>query len=240
MCKGCWNSKDKACKSFPTADTEAVASLRDVISYWVQVPRHRRALWEAAGGAPCRTRAVPVGSNGPSTGHGPAPQLPWRCLGAVWVRKSKTLPGHEEWGKKCEEQPWEPWEESGRREEVLQASWQGSPAAPGETKLEQVDKPWRIHGHGGPMLEQAYPEGVQHMGKSTVEQRKSVKRKKQQRGAVMDWPQSTISHPLVTVGEGGKGRRDAYEEVKLRAWNKEVGGKVVLQFVLVSYYPKLF
>ena len=47
-----------------------------------------------------------------------------------------------------------------------------------------------------------------------LEQRESVRRKEQQRGAVMDWPQPPIPHPPAPLGVGG-GRRVRMKERSL-------------------------
>lgn len=125
--------------------------------------------------------------------HSWAPQPCWQCLWENVFKKGKTLHGNEEGGKNCDEQPCAIMVKEGGGKEVLQVLEHFAACR------EPLGSRW-IFPEGLYLLES--PHGSSYFWRSAAPRkdshcnRKSVRSKDWQRGAVLDWlrPQLPIPH----------------------------------------------
>ena len=169
------------------------------------------------GAASSQIQTAAAGSNGPTVRHSWALQPRWWHLcESVFKIRQKTAQAEWEGGGKWETILWAPRSKK-EGEQILQVLEQVFPCSPWKALLTQAD----IHAaaaHGRPhagtgdyFLKELWPVESpcwsRHILKDyslargpTQEQGKSVRRREQQREAVMDWPQPPITHLLLPLG----------------------------------------
>lgn len=118
--------------------------------------------------------------------------------------------------------------------------------------LEETCSSWRAHigadfleGAAAPTMEQFVFKGRTLGERLLLEQQESVRKKKQQRGAVMHRLQSPILHPpvLLEVGESRRVRRLRRKELKLNLGRRSGVDRKVLWFYLsfsLPYFSSFF